>query len=245
MITKDSKIILIADDDPFFRAKISDIIVEAGHKVRLARDGTEAINEVISAKGTLNLILLDLQMPSLDGFGVLKWMHDNGHRAKPPALVITGIDQPWNATDTLKKLGAAGLIAKTFTPEELIFRVNKVLFSEKALHGAPRQRVPVSLTADFFVGADKYQGTILNLSESGIFLHTPVELLTGAMLNIKFSLPGNDEAIEAKGLVRWTTGQNAAKTFFGGCGIMFTVIASQYHEALREFVSAELKRLGF
>ncbi|TAN61022.1 PilZ domain-containing protein, partial [bacterium] len=125
------------------------------------------------------------------------------------------------------------------------FRVNKVLFSDKALHGAPRQRVPVSLTADFFVGANKYQGTILNLSESGVFLHTPVELLTGTMLNIKFSLPGNTAAIEVKGLVRWTTGENAVKTFFGGSGIMFTVIAPQSQEALRKFVSVELERLGF
>lgn len=244
MITKNSKIILIADDDALFRAKISDIVVEAGHKVRLARDGTEAVNELISGKDAVNLMLLDLQMPSLDGFGVLKWMHDNGMRANPPALVVTGIEQPWNVTDSLKKLGAVGLIAKTFTPEELIFRVNKILFSDKAANGTPRKRVPVSLTADFSVGNANHSGTLLNLSESGVFLHTPVELLTGAMLNIKFSLPGSGTAIDVKGLVRWTTGDSLAKTIFGGGGVMFTAISQENQDSLRLFVAAELKRLG-
>jgi CheY-like chemotaxis protein len=191
------------------------------------------------------MILLDLQMPSLDGFGVLKWMHDNGHRAKPPALVVTAIKEPWNATETLKKLGAAGLLTKNFTPEELIFRVNKVLFSDKAALGSPRKRAPVSITADFSVGENKHLGTILNLSESGVFLHTPVELLTGAMLNIKFSLPDGSADIEAKGLVRWTTGENAAKTVFGGGGIMFTIITPEHQEAIKKFVSVELVRLDF
>lgn len=242
MITQDSKTVLIADDDLFFRVKIGDILREAGHKVLLAKDGKEAVSEIQNAP-VLHLLLLDLQMPELDGFGVLKWIKDAGLAGRFPVLVITGVFEPGGVMEDLRHLGAKGLIAKDFAPEHIVFRVNNALFSEKVAKDRPK-RVPVSIPVEFSIGGTRHSGQFLNLSEAGAFLHTDQEILTGANLHLKFSLPGADKTIEAKATVRWTTGEAGSKTQFSGAGIMYSSISPHDQESLREFMSRETKRLG-
>ncbi len=243
MITKDSRNIIVADDSLFFRTKLSDVLVEAGHKVRFARDGREVINEIeIDSKG-IDLLILDLQMPEVDGFGVLKWMNENGCKGKFPVLAIAGVYEPGNVIGKLKELGAAGLMTKGYTPEQIIFRINTALFPDKAFKGTnPRERVPVSVPVDFTLGEIKRTGFLLNISETGTFLHAKISILTGAIIELKFSLPGVDRLYDLRGVVRWSTNEVSSKTFFGGYGIMFISISDEEREALRKFVESEIKR---
>ncbi|MBI5492992.1 MAG: response regulator [Deltaproteobacteria bacterium] len=245
MITKDSKSVLVADDSIFFRTKLSDILVEAGHKVRFARDGREVLSEIKIDSNGIDLLVLDLQMPDIDGFGVLKWLEENGFKGKFPVLVITGAYEPADVIEKLRGLGASGLMTKGYTPEQIVFRVNRLLFPEKAARGTmPRERVPVSIPVDFIIGDLSRTGFLLNLSETGTFLHTKEDLLTGAMLRLKFTLPGGDKLIEAKGIVKWSTAEVASKTLFGGYGIMFTTVSDEDGRLLKEFIASETKRLG-
>lgn len=241
MITQDSKSVLVVDDDQFFRTKLSDILTGAGHRVRLAADGQEAIDE-IRKDPAIDLLLLDLKMPNVDGFGVLQWIRENKYH-NIPVLVITGIDEPGSVMYDLKNMGADGLITKNFTPEQLIFRINKIIFNEKIIHGVPRVRVPVFISADFAVGGINSIGAVLNLSETGLFLHTSSELLPGTLLNIRFSLPGQEHVIDVKGIVRWTTGDSSPNTIFGGSGIMFTSISQPDVNIIGRFVADEIKKL--
>lgn len=244
MITKDSKSVLIADDSVFFRTKLSDILVEAGHKVRFAKDGREVINEIkIDANG-MDLLILDLQMPDIDGFGVLKWINENGYRGKFPILALTGVYEASHVMESLKAAGVAGLVAKSFTPEQIIFRINRILFPDKIEHGTPRERVPVSLPVDFTLGEITRTGFLLNLSETGVFLHTKADMLTGAVLKLKFTLPGFDRLLDIKGIIKWSTAEVATKTLFGGYGVMFMTVTEGDMEALRKFIRSELARLG-
>lgn len=244
MITKDSKSILIADDSLFFRTKLSDILVEAGHKVRFAKDGKDVISEIRIDSGGIDLLILDLQMPIVDGFKVLDWINDNGFRNRFPVLAVTGVYEPGTVIERVRALGAAGLVTKGFTPEQIVLRINRILFPDKVTERKPPPRVAVSVPADFTVGDVTSTGFLLNVSEGGAFLHTKTELLSGTMLNIKFSLPGIGRVFEARGRVQWSTGEAAAKTLFGGSGIMFTAIPDEDKEVLKQFVAAEVKRLG-
>lgn len=244
MITRDSKNILIADDSVFFRTKLSDILVEAGHNVRFAKDGREVLNELTIDSKRLDLLMLDLQMPDIDGFGVLKWLNENGHRGRFPVLVITGVYEPVHVMVKLRELGATGLMTKGSTPEQIIFRVNRILFPDKVQHGSPRERVPVSLPVDFVLGDAVRTGFLLNLSDSGAFLHTKAELLVGSLIRLRFTLPGSKRLLDLKGIVKWSTNDVASKTLFGGYGIMFTSFVEQEQEELKGFVSSEIKRLG-
>ncbi len=245
MITKDSKSVLVADDSVFFRTKLSDILVEAGHRVRFAKDGRDVINEINIDSNGIDLLILDLQMPDMDGFGVLKWLGENGFNGKFPVLVITGAYEPVDVIQKLRGLGASGLMTKGYTPEQIVFRVNRLIFPEKAAKGTmPRERVPVSIPVDFIIGDTARTGFLLNLSETGTFLHTKEDILTGAMLKLKFSLPGAARLTEVKGIVKWSTSEVASKTLFGGYGIMFTTVSDEDSRLLKEFIEAESKRLG-
>ncbi|MBI5467962.1 MAG: response regulator [Deltaproteobacteria bacterium] len=244
MITKDSKNILIADDSVFFRTKLSDILVEAGHNVRFAKDGREVLSELAIDSKMLDLLMLDLQMPDIDGFGVLKWLNENGYRGRFPVLVITGVYEPVHVMVQLRELGATGLMTKGSTPEQIIFRVNRILFPDKIQHGSPRERVPVSLPVDFILGDAVRTGFLLNLSDSGAFLHTKAELLVGSLIRLRFTLPGSGRLLDLKGIVKWSTNDVASKTLFGGYGIMFTSFAEDEQAVLKGFVSSEIKRLG-
>lgn len=244
MITKDSKNILVADDSVFFRTKLSDILVEAGHKVRFAKDGRELISEIkIDSRG-IDLLILDLQMPDMDGFGVLEWMGEEGLRGAFPVLVITGVYEPGEVMERLKGLGASGLMTKGLTPEQIIFRVNRLLFPDKAAKGHPRTRVPVSIPTDFMLGETGRTGFLLNLSETGAFLHTKDELLSGAVLMLRFTVPGSDRLLDIRAMVQWSTVEVAKKTLFGGYGLKFTSVSDGDLECLRSFISAEAARLG-
>lgn len=243
MITKDSRSILVADDSIFFRTKLSDILVEAGHKVRFARNGREVIDEISIDSAGLDLLILDLQMPDIDGFEVLKWMTDNGYAGKFPVLVVTGAYEPIHVMEKLRSYGASGLMTKGYTPEQIVFRVNRVLFPEKSVAGNVRERVPVSIAVDFSIGEKSMTGYMLNISESGTFLHTKAELPTGAMIRMRFSLPGLERVMDVKGVARWSTNEVASKALFGGYGIMFTSVSDEDLEAIKGFVASESKKI--
>lgn len=245
MITEESKKILVAEDSVFFVTKLSDILVEAGHSVRFAKDCGEVIDEIKGDSDGIDLLILDLQVPDIDGFGVLKWIQESGSKEKFPVLAVTGVHEPGEMLERLKGLGVAGLMSKGSTPEQIIFRVNRLLFPDKTTSGRKdTMRVPVSIPVDFTVGDCTRTGCLLNLSESGTFLQTNIELFTGTSVELKFSLNDNGRVLEIKGLVRWTTAEVASKTLFGGSGIMFSTISAEDQDVLKEFIATETKRLN-
>ena len=128
MITQNSKKILVADDSLFFWAKLSKILVEAGHHVIFAKNGKETIEKIRIDPNSIDLLTLDLQMPEVDGYGVLDWIKSNGHGGKFPILVMTGAYEITHIEERLMSLGASGYMSKDMSPEHIISRVNRFLF---------------------------------------------------------------------------------------------------------------------
>lgn len=128
MTTKRPKNIVIADDSVFFRTKLSDILRVEGYRVKFAENGQEAIDEVKANAENIDLLILDLQMPVVDGFGVLEWIKESGHGGKFPTLAMTGAFETTQILEKLKGLGASGYMPKDMSPEQIAFRVNKILF---------------------------------------------------------------------------------------------------------------------
>lgn len=244
MITRDSKNIIIADDSVFFRTKLSDILTEAGHKITFARDGKELIAKIQTDIKTLNLILLDMQMPIVDGFGVLTWINENGLAGKFPVLVVTGAFEAMAVVTKLRGLGASGFMTKTATPEQIIFRVNHLLFPNKQSHRSPFERVPVSMPVDFTEGTGAMQsGFIQNIAEGGTFLHTDARVRIGTKLQLKFLLPGLTKLFNLSATVEWSTYDNPGdKSLFGGYGMKFAALTEEERGILREFIKDEMNK---
>jgi CheY-like chemotaxis protein len=179
MITRNPKNILLADDSAFFRIKLSTILIEAGHRVTFASDGREVIKRLKVDPGGIDLLILDLQMPHIDGFRVIEWMRDNGYIGRFPTLAVTGSYEPGEVAGRLRTLGASGLVTKDFTPEQVIHCINRILFPEKA-DVRVQPRAPVSVMVDYTVEDETYTWSLLNISSTGVFLRTRMDLLRGS-----------------------------------------------------------------
>ncbi len=238
------KRVFIADDSLFFRMRLSEILTDGGHEVVVASDGGELVENIVKAGGELDLLILDLHMPKMDGFEVLEWIEENGYRNKFPILVITGVYDPLEIMEKLRKMGVARLISKAYTPEHIIFMVNNVLYRDLAAAGKKRVRVPVSIPVDFKVGERQFGGCILNLNDNGLFLKTGEKLLSGTVVHLAFVLPGSEKVLRMHGLVRWSTFEKEKKALFPGSGVMFSDVAPEDHDLIIAFVKDKAKKFG-
>ena len=107
--------VLVADDDPSIRQLLGTIVRREGLQVDLAADGAEAI--ALLAKHSYSVILLDLMMPRVDGFGVVEHLRQNPPAHKPVVLVITAYaDQKFKEVNPEV---VAGVIRKPFEVGEV------------------------------------------------------------------------------------------------------------------------------
>ena len=114
--------ILVADDDEAVCDTIEDALHLAGYLTMRARDGQMALDRVRSDRP--DLVILDVNMPKLDGFEVLRKMRSLS--IATPAILLTARHEREDAVTGLK-LGADDYIKKPFGLEELLLRVAAVL----------------------------------------------------------------------------------------------------------------------
>ncbi|HEX2060510.1 MAG TPA: response regulator [Thermoanaerobaculia bacterium] len=107
--------VLVADDDFSIRQLVCTIVRREGLEVDCAADGAEAIEKL--REHDYAVILLDLMMPRVDGFGVIEHLRQHMPERKPVVLVITAYaDQKFKEVDPMI---VAGVIRKPFEVADL------------------------------------------------------------------------------------------------------------------------------
>jgi DNA-binding response OmpR family regulator len=108
--------ILVVDDDDDLRTIVKTILTDEGHTVVEAKSGRLAISTM--AKHAPDICVLDVMMPSQDGFSVLKEMKATGLKKKVKVLLLTA---KTSETDWVRgyRLGADMYLTKPFDPDEL------------------------------------------------------------------------------------------------------------------------------
>jgi DNA-binding NtrC family response regulator len=114
--------ILVVDDEEALRIVLSAELEGEGYQVASAADGQDAIN--ILATKEFDLILLDIKMPNVDGFEVLKYCKE--HCPKTKVVMLTGFADLKNAIES-KKLGAEDFVSKPYDLVDLLTTVERVL----------------------------------------------------------------------------------------------------------------------
>jgi DNA-binding NtrC family response regulator len=114
--------ILVVDDEDALRTVLSAELEGEGYQVTTAADGQEAIN-VLTSTG-FDLILLDIKMPNVDGFEVLKFVKEKHPKTK--VIMLTGFADLKNAIES-KKLGAEDFVSKPYDLVDLLTTVERVL----------------------------------------------------------------------------------------------------------------------
>ena len=107
--------VLIVDDDPGVRKLITAALAPHGLIVHSASDGEEAL--ICLRENSYAVILLDLLMPKLDGFGVLDALQTEGMPSPPVVLVLTGADR--TVVERLDSQKIHGVVRKPFDADDL------------------------------------------------------------------------------------------------------------------------------
>jgi CheY-like chemotaxis protein/anti-sigma regulatory factor (Ser/Thr protein kinase) len=93
--------ILIVDDDEFFRSLTREVLEQCGYAIETAADGIEALDKINSDPSRFDLVLLDKQMPRLDGIGVLKRLKSDPRLVNLPVVMLTGDSRQEDITEGL------------------------------------------------------------------------------------------------------------------------------------------------
>jgi two-component system OmpR family response regulator len=132
--------IFVAEDDPATLELIITRLTRAGYDVPHARDGLAAVNGIIECKP--DAAILDLNMPELDGFGVMRALRDRPYSAPAiPLMVLTARNAPDDVRRAVQ-LGARDFLSKPFKEVQLLERVARLLRPPLAAYRPTNARPP-------------------------------------------------------------------------------------------------------
>ncbi len=134
--------ILIVEDDRSIQALLHDFIEDAGHRVVIASDGVEAL--ATFAAQPFDLVLLDILLPKLDGYGVCAAIRQT---SDVPIIMLTALDSEQQQIRGLD-LQVDDYITKPFSMPILIRKIAAVLRRSSGQRGAPRTIAYRDLTLD-------------------------------------------------------------------------------------------------
>ncbi len=123
MKTRD--MILIVDDAELNRSLLADILGEK-YDIIEAENGLQAISQIEKNKHDLSLVLLDIMMPEVDGFGVLAIMNKSKWLEQIPVIIISAETAP-TYIDNAYDLGALEYVSRPFDPRTVQHRVSNVI----------------------------------------------------------------------------------------------------------------------
>ncbi len=118
--------ILVADDSDEILRQCEALLGAGGYQVLLAQDGLDALRLIREEHP--DLVVLDLLMPRMTGFDVLREMRQDERVKDTPVLAISSVYKD-NILEFLHQLGASGFVDKTQIEEALAFRVASLLAS--------------------------------------------------------------------------------------------------------------------
>ena len=120
--------VLIVDDERAIRRLLRMYLTDAGFTVAEAADGAAAVEQV--RRGGIDLVLLDLMLPEMDGFTVVRRLRET---AQVPVIMVTARTDETNRVTGLE-LGADDYVVKPFSPIEVVARVKAVM---RRVHAPP------------------------------------------------------------------------------------------------------------
>jgi adenylate cyclase len=136
--------ILIVDDNPVNRLLLGRGVEQQGHTVVFAEHGREALD--LLRQSDFDLILLDVEMPELDGYQVLAELNDDPHLRDLPVLMTSALDELDSVVKCIE-MGAEDYLTKPINPVLLQARINASL-EKKRLRDQQRELISKFATTE-------------------------------------------------------------------------------------------------
>lgn len=192
--------VLVVDDAESIRSVLQAGLTDAGAETWLAEDGVAALSMLASALP--DLILLDLVMPRLDGWGVIEELRRSTRTARIPVVLQTSAED-YATFDRARRDGVAAFLSKPFRLNEVIETCRRVFEGARPLQGAGRPS-PQARTVDVRSPDGRLLATaaLLDLDAEGAQIELALPLPLGAAVLLGPVDPGQ-QAVAAE--VRWVT----------------------------------------
>lgn len=119
------KTILAVDDEPDILALVEKILKREGYEVITASNGAKAISLLKTGK-KIDLILLDVMMPNINGFEVSQWMRGSESEKRIPVVFVTAKDDAQSMKEGFRS-GGTVYLTKPFTTTQLVRTVTSII----------------------------------------------------------------------------------------------------------------------
>ena len=136
--------ILVVDDESRMRKLIKDFLTQKNYKILEAGDGEKALEVFELEKDKISLIILDVMMPKLDGWSVLRQIRQT---SKVPIIMLTARGEEQDELFGFE-LGVDEYISKPFSPKILVARVEAILKRTKGEEKAVREFNGITIDED-------------------------------------------------------------------------------------------------
>ena len=125
--------ILVVDDNKVNRLLLGHSLEQQGHAVSFAENGREALEKLRSER--FDLVLLDIQMPEMDGYQVLEQFTTDLHLRDIPVIMTSALDELDSVVKCIE-MGAEDYLVKPFDPQELLVVVRSRIGRAEAIREA-------------------------------------------------------------------------------------------------------------
>ena len=217
--------LLIVEDDPASLELMEEVFTSLDAEVNGINESTKAAELVNRER--YDGIFLDLEMPSMSGFDLARWIRNSSWNRSTPIIIVTGRDD----RNTMKQVFASGATFYLQKPVDRQKLTNLYRTVRGSLFEIRRRFVRVPLLTDVACTVDSRQthGVTWNLSQGGIQVEV-AGLKQRDSVRLTFRLPSSSIMVDASGSVIWTSEKRQ--------GIRFEQISPKHEQAIRDFIAA-------
>jgi CheY-like chemotaxis protein len=232
--------ILVVDDDEELQRMLRLAFEAKGLQVEMALEGLAAV-DLLKTGQRIDLVVLDLFLPSMDGWAVLEQMKQFAHR--PPVVVMSGISEV-NITPRIFREGVEAFIAKPFQLSVLINTCQELIACAKGRTPTPERRrrgarrtLTLPVTVRDADDRPLHAGRLLNLSVFGAQVELPAPLSPGQRVRVAyFGDPGAPLTLD--GSVQWWQHPDPSSPATS-VGIAFTGVSAEQQARIKEIAALE------
>ena len=137
------------------------------------------------------------------------------------------------------------VLSKSSSAEEVLFKINELLYQAREESTRRNVRVPVSIPVVYRVGEQDFNGLSYTLSQEGVFIKSRAPLPKETSLDLELMLPGQDQGILIAGEVIQSTPPGDAREQSGisGMAVIFRKIRTQDRRRIDRFVRTRARRM--